>query len=143
MPFVKIISTVILAAVKFFFFFFLFLFSCSFDPWAFISVSLLYFGGQCSISVRRGMDGFIGNMGGEFSTSKLGFMNKNFQGNAMFKQVCLLVGRSWMQLVHLLAGGLHSYKQCKYHKEGLSNLVASDGVQSDRYILKVFTEIRR
>lgn len=48
-----------------------------------------------------------------------------------------------MQLVHLLAGGLHSYKQCKYHKEGLSNLlVASDNVQPDSYILKVFSEIR-
>lgn len=33
------------------------------DPWAFISISLFRFGGQCSISLRRGMDGFIGNMG--------------------------------------------------------------------------------
>lgn len=50
------------------------------------------------------MDGFIGNMGGEFSASKSDFTGKNFQGNALLRQVCSLAGRSRMQLVHLLAG---------------------------------------
>ena len=128
----------------FFCFCFLFLSPAFLDLWAFVFVSLFHFGGQCFISLRRGMVRSIGIVGGEFSTSKLGFMNKNFQGNAMIKQSCSFVGRSLIQLVHLLAGGLWCYQQCEYHKEGLSNLlVASNSVQSDTYILKVFTEIRR
>ena len=52
----------------------------------------------------RGTGAFIGDMGGKFSTSKSDFMGKIFQGNALFRQVCSLSGRSRMQLVHLLTG---------------------------------------
>lgn len=73
-------------------------------PQASVSLSFFHFFGWCSNSFRRGTGGFIGDMGGKFSTSKSDFMGKNFQGNALFRQVCSLSGRSRMQLVHLLTG---------------------------------------
>ena len=90
-------------------------------PLSSVSLSLFHLGGRYSISFKKGNGWVYRKHRWEFSTSKLDFMSKNFQGNALFRQVCSLAGRSQVQLVHLLTGRLHSHKQCKHRNEGLTS----------------------